>query len=235
MTKPYIICHMMSTVDGRILTADWRDENLTRTFSGVFEKYHDQFESQAWLCGRVTMEKDFANGVDPVLTKAVQPIARTAFIGNENAKSFAIAVDAKGKLDWDSNETGGDHIIEILTEQVSDDYLHYLRQKSISYIFAGKEQIDFSSALEQLKALFPIETIMLEGGGHLNGSLLNDGLIDELSLMLLPIADGTTQSPSLFEVSDFLTKAPAKRLYLKEMTRVDNDVLWLRYQFQATV
>ena len=224
---------MMSTVDGKILAANWRDKTLTDTYSGYFEKYHDTFTSQAWMCGRVTMERDFSGGVQPDLQPVPHPIAREPFIGDASATSFAVAVDAHGKLGWDSNATGGDHIVEVLTEQVSDEYLYYLQRQRISYLFAGKEEIDFAAVLEQLARLFPIETLMLEGGGHLNGSLLNAGLIDELSLLVLPIADGTAQSPTIFEVSDYLKKGPATRLYLQQVQQLDNDVVWLKYGFRA--
>ncbi|RAK69308.1 dihydrofolate reductase family protein [Hymenobacter edaphi] len=232
MKRPYVICHMMSSVDGKILSANWRDAELTRTFAGYFEQYHDTFTSQAWMCGRITMERDFSGGVQPELLPAPQPIAREPFIGDAQARSFAIAVDAHGKLGWDANTTGGDHIIEVLTEQVSDAYLHYLQRRRISYLFAGATEIDFAAALEQLAALFPIQTLMLEGGGHLNGSLLNAGLIDELSLLLLPIADGTPRSPTTFEVSEYLRKGPATRLHLTQVQPLDHDVVWLKYRFR---
>jgi len=233
MKRPYVICHMMSSVDGKILSSNWQDKELTNTFSGYFEQYHDTFTSQAWMCGRVTMERDFSGGVQPDLQPAPHAIAREPFVGEAQAMSFAVAVDAHGKLGWDSNVTGGDHLIEILTEQVSDEYLYYLQRHRISYLFAGKEEIDFASALEQLTALFPIQTLMLEGGGHLNGSLLNAGLIDELSLLLLPIADGTAQSPTTFEVSDYLKKGPATRLHLAQVQQLDNDVVLLKYRFKT--
>ncbi|UOQ71557.1 RibD family protein [Hymenobacter cellulosilyticus] len=232
MKRPYVICHMMSSVDGKILSANWQDEELTKTFAGYFEKYHVTFTSQAWMCGRITMERDFSGGVQPELRPAPHPIAREPFIGDPNATAFAIAVDAHGKLGWESNTTHGDHIVEVLTEQVSNDYLYYLQQKHISYLFAGKTEVDFTLVLQQLAELFPIETLMLEGGGHLNGSLLNAGLIDELSLLLLPIADGTPKSPTTFEVSEYLTKGPATRLFLSEVQQLDNDVIWLKYHFK---
>lgn len=222
---------MMSSVDGKILSANWQDETLFNTFAGYFEKYHETFISQAWMCGRITMERDFSGGVQPDLLPAPQPIARKPFIGDSNAASFAIAVDPHGRLGWESNTTGGDHIIEVLTEQVSDEYLYYLQRQRISYLFAGPTTVDFASALEQLASLFPIQTLMLEGGGHLNGSLLNAGLIDELSLLLLPIADGTPKSPTTFEVSEYLTKGPATRLRLSQVQQLDNDVVWLKYRF----
>lgn len=222
---------MMSSVDGKILSSNWQDDDIYDTFAGYFEQYHATFTSQAWMCGRITMERDFTGGVQPAPQAPPQPLAREPFIGNKDATSFAVAVDARGKLGWDSNETGGDHIIEVLTEQVSDDYLYYLQQKQISYLFAGKTEVDFAAVLEQLAALFPIETLMLEGGGHLNGSLLNAGLIDELSLLVLPLADGTPKSPTTFEVSEYLTKGPATRLRLTQVQPLDNDVVWLKYRF----
>ncbi|MBS7563739.1 RibD family protein [Mucilaginibacter sp. Bleaf8] len=232
MKKPYVICHMMSTVDGRIISGNWGSQQLIDTYAGFFEKYHETFESQAWMCGRVTMERDFSGGIQPQLITPEQPIAREPFIGNKDAASFAVAIDAHGKLGWEKNETGGDHIIEVLTEQVSDEYLQYLQQKGISYIFAGRSDIDFKSAISQLSDLFPIQTLMLEGGGHVNGSMLNEGLIDELSLLLLPVADGTPRSPTTFEVSEYLTKKPATQLYLKEVKQLENDVIWLKYKFE---
>lgn len=178
MKKPQIICHMMTTVDGKILTSNWEDPKLSKSFSGLFEKYHETFESQAWMCGRVTMEKDFSTGKEPKLKSNTEIVSKKPFIGNKIATSFAISIDSKGKLDWDTNQIDGDHIIEVLTNQVDNNYLHYLQKKNISYIFAGETEINFHLALEQLVNLFPIQTIMLEGGGHLNGSLLNEGLID---------------------------------------------------------
>jgi riboflavin biosynthesis pyrimidine reductase len=230
MKKPYIICHMMSTVDGRIISANWGNPEIRKTFSGLYEQCHQSFDSQAWMCGRVTMEKDFTKGEKPKLMKPDQPVAREPFIGDKDATSFAVAVDAKGKLGWQSNETSGDHVIEILTEQVSDEYLYYLQQKGVSYIFAGKQEVDFASALSQLAELFPIKTIMLEGGGHVNGSLLNEGLIDEFSLLLLPIADGTPKTPTTFETSEYLLKKRGTLMRLTEVKHLEHDVLWLKYR-----
>ncbi|MEX6689701.1 RibD family protein [Danxiaibacter flavus] len=232
MNRPYVICHMMSTIDGKILSANWGDNETLKDFTGLFEQYHEAFESQAWMCGRVTMEKDFSEGAKPDLTPPPHPVTRAAFIGDSNASSFAIAVDGNGKLGWNDNQTGGDHIIEVLTHSVSDEYLYYLQRKRISYIFAGETAIDFGSALQQLADLFPIKTLMLEGGGHINGSLLNDGMIDELSLLLLPIADGTPKSPTVFEVSEYLQKKPASVMKLTQVKELSNDVLWLRYAFE---
>ncbi len=224
---------MMSTVDGKIISANWGDTERRKIFGSIYEDCHASFDSQAWMCGRVTMEKDFTKGEKPELIKPEKPMAREPFISDKNANSFAIAVDANGKLGWKSHEISGDHIIEILTEQVSDEYLYYLQRRGISYIFAGKKELDFSSALTQLAELFPIETIMLEGGGHINGSLLTEGLIDEVSLLIIPIVDGTPKTPTTFEVSEYLRQKPATLLNLTELKQLEHDVLWLKYRIKT--
>jgi riboflavin biosynthesis pyrimidine reductase len=222
---------MASSVDGRIIAESW-GEKLDE-FGSLYEDCHNSFESQAWMVGRVTMEKDFTEGKQPELTQPAKPIQRKPFIGNTNATSFAIAVDAKGKLGWDKNEIDGDHIIEILSEAVSDEYLHYLQQCGVSYIFAGKENLDFEIALSQLSEHFNIDTLMLEGGGNINGSLLNAGLIDEISLLILPMADGTKDSPTTFEVGNFLPRKDARQLKLLDVQKLRYEVLWLRYRVNA--
>ena len=58
----------------------------------------------------------------------------------------------------------------MLTEQVSDAYLAHLKKIGISYIFGGKERLNFTVVVEKLKTLFAIDELMLEGGGFLNGS-----------------------------------------------------------------
>ena len=59
--------------------------------------------------------------------------------------------------------------VTILTEEVKDDYLAYLKSINVSYIFAGKDKIDLKTALIKLKKLFGIERVLCEGGPTTNG------------------------------------------------------------------
>ena len=49
--KPYVICHMVASLDGRILGTQWRPQGAG---AGLFERLHEQFGGDAWLIGRVT-------------------------------------------------------------------------------------------------------------------------------------------------------------------------------------
>jgi riboflavin biosynthesis pyrimidine reductase len=228
MKKPKVICHMACTVNGKIITEHWG--KWLAKFGDVYEQCHEHFASQAWMCGRVTLEKDFSDEEKPKLKKPPEAISKEHFIGDKKAKSFAIAIDASGKLGWKKNEIDGDHIIEVLTEKVDSSYLYYLRQRKISYIFAGKSEINFSMALKLLGKLFPIKLILLEGGGLINGAMLKSDLIDELSLVLLPIADATPDTHTVFELPDQKEKKSSSYFRLKEVQKLKHQVLWLKYR-----
>jgi riboflavin biosynthesis pyrimidine reductase len=96
-----------------------------------------------------------------------------------------------------------------LTEKVSSTYLEHLRSKKVSYIFGGKKELDLALVLEKLNKLFNIKKLRIDGGGHVNGSFLKAGLIDEFSLVLAPVADGTIGSPTVFEAEEGYGKRKA--------------------------
>jgi riboflavin biosynthesis pyrimidine reductase len=185
--RPYVICLMMTSVDGKILSDKWGKSAKIQKLLKNFESAHDALGHKAWIVGRTTMEKDFTDFEKPIVKKGHQDMDRNDFVAEHKADSFAIAIDSQAKLGWKESTMQGDHVITILTEGVENGYLAHLQEIGVSYIFAGVEQVDLKVAVQKLKKLFGIETLMLEGGGHINGSFLNEGLIDELHQLLLPM------------------------------------------------
>ena len=121
-------------------------------------------------------------------------------------------------------------MIEVLTEQALPEYLAYLKKLGISYVFAGVDRLDCTLLLKKLYSLFGIEKLMVAGGGVMNWSFLAQGCIDELSLVIAPVADGSTTAVSIFEQSEFSPYSSPITLCLKQMKLLDENVLWLRYQ-----
>ena len=64
------------------------------------------------------------------------------------------------------------HVIQVLTSQVSAEYLTYLREKGISYLFAGEKTISCKLLLDKLAQHFRISRVMVAGGGITNWSFL---------------------------------------------------------------
>ena len=100
----------------------------------------------------------------------------------------------------------------------------------MSYIFGGAEELNLELVLHKLYWLFGIRTVRIDGGGHVNGSFLKANLIDEFSLVLAPVADGTTGSPTVFEVEAGYTNRRATQFKLKAVEQIYEDFLWIRYQ-----
>ena len=115
--KPYVICHMMPSVDGRLRTDRW---DVPEAGHKEYERTADTYHADAWVCGRKTME-EFAKGRRRPKRARTGKIPRTDYvIPREKGKRFAIAIDTRGKLAWSDNEVEGDPLIEILTEDVPD-------------------------------------------------------------------------------------------------------------------
>lgn len=230
MKRPRVICHMMATVDGRIQTERW---DLPPAAERQYEAVHALHRADAWMCGRQTFQGDFLEQKQDARFGRRAKVPPGDFIGTYPPRRgrpvYAIAVDAHGKLRWESNEMRGDRFIVLTSQAAPSGYLAHLRSRQISYLIGGKDRIDFAAVLVRLARFFGIRKLMLEGGGSINGALLAAGLVDELSLLLCPFADGSRAEPTLFDVEPALLKKKGSALRLKSVHRRPGDVLWLRY------
>ncbi|MEO1771918.1 dihydrofolate reductase family protein [Candidatus Enterococcus ferrettii] len=233
MERPYIVCHMLTSLNGKI-SGPFMNTAGAEVASNVYETTNNRYHSQAWLCGRVTMEENFTNYHKPVLKPVDYPVSKEDFIAEKQAAMYIVSVDPSGKVGWDKNyvdyaKRPRAHIIEVLTERVTDAYLVFLREKRISYIFAGKETIDCRLAAEKLFKLFQIETLMVSGGGVVNWSFLQEGIVDEVSVVVAPVTDGEKETHTIFEGGTNLAAITPVDFKLKAVEVLRNEVLWLRY------
>ena len=144
--KPYVICHMVTSVDGRILIGRWRPQDESRR--KVFEQLHDRLGVDAWLVGRVTGQ-EYAK-LDSYPDFADQSYPRTSWFARRDAPAYGIVLDAQGKIAWGRADIDNDPIVVVLTETVTDRHLAGLRKDGVSYIFAGERELDLAMALEVL-------------------------------------------------------------------------------------
>lgn len=120
-------------------------------------------------------------------------------------------------------------MIEVLTGKASNSYKAFLRKLGISYIIAGVETLDYEMAMEKLKKLFGIETLMLGGGGVLNWSFIQAGMCDEVSVVIAPVADGSSKTPALFNAKDEWASDTPVAFELQSAEIKDGGSVWLRY------
>ncbi len=225
MKRPYIVAHVLSSIDGRIQVHNWPP----LATANLFERTAATITSDAWIVGRTTMQ-EFSSKRSHRLGKPDPSISKEDFVGSHSAKTYAVAIDPLGKCRWDSNMVSTEHVIEVLTERVSTAYLRHLRQKQVSYIFAGRTAIDLKVAVTKLFKLFGIKKARVDGGGIVWGSFLKASLLDEVSHIIVPVADGSVGTPTVFDAERGHTNRKAVSLRLRSLKRLPGGVLWLRYR-----
>ena len=224
MNRPYIICHMVTSIDGKV-TGDFLYRPECEAATEIYyemKRAYKQNGGSGFICGRITMEQSFTGGFYPDLSKyepvKPDPVPMNFWLDEKDMSGFyAIAFDPKGKLGWKSafiedSDPGYDkaQIIEVLTEQADERYLAYLQERGIPYLFAGKDEIDVALALKILQDHIGVDTLVLEGGSIINGHFLRANCVDEISLVQAPVT-ADKDSKTLFMDGDAfnfeLTKA----------------------------
>lgn len=226
---------MMSTVDGRLLTARYSlpfDGSDSEAYLGYYFELEDQPTGDAIMMGRHTLQEAYMPNLFD--SKNYAPTSKLeTFIARPLGTGTPpnIVVDIKGKTLFEDHAEG--HFITILGNEVSDEYLAHLREKKVSYVFAGPEGKDLDKAMETLGTDFGFKTIILEGGARLNGTFLKAGLIDELALLLYPSIDGLSGVPAIYDYVGKADEKPAdgQALELISVKQQKYGTVLLNYKF----
>lgn len=236
MNRPYIFCHMMISMDGKIM-GSYMDTPEGAAAGEVFYNIafgkNPYYKHQGWLSGRVTTDDNFTFYEKPKLDENAPLVPDGDFVAQPDAGMYYVSVDPSGKLGWKSSllvyQDTTAHVLEVLTEKAGNAYKAFLHKLGISYIIAGTDSLDYALAMEKLKTLFGIETLMLGGGGVLNWSFIQAGMCDEVSIVMTAAADGSSETPALFETRGGLASDSPVRFQLEHLEEKDGGCVWLRY------
>lgn len=226
--KPYVICHMVSSLDGGLYPSRWTDspDGELGDWTALYQSCHEKLEGDAWMVGRVTMA-EMSKG-DPHPPHEYGELERPFHFANREAANFAIAIDISGKLHFTKNAIDGDHIVVLLGNDVADSHLAELVSDGISYIVSAQAEHDLSDMLATLERELGIKRLLLEGGAGINGSFLAAGLVDEISLIIAPVLDGRAASQSIVEYGEEGLAGKA-RLAFKSCAALAHGAIYLRY------
>lgn len=232
--KPKIICHIMSSVDGRLLNERWTepyDGTPATALLQVYASIGRDLDTDAWMFGKNTLRAIFPYkwSIDGHTISSDYP---AVFIGERHSERIFIVADPEADIYFTSSVLRGDNILVIVGRNATEEYLTHLREKRISYLIVN-DATDLREGLEAVGREFGIRSVSVQGGGILNGALLADGLIDELSLVVYPGIDGLSGIPSIFEYMGGATEYPAQgqRLQLLSASQREYGVMWMRYEF----
>jgi riboflavin biosynthesis pyrimidine reductase len=243
MSRPRIICHMHTLLNGKI------DGIANPTSVGMRSQklYFDLFlgedrfftKHRGWISGSGTSRAILGGDREIELAEPDEPVPDGDYIADPDAQMHYFAVDRSGTLAWDrSTFTYFDldvHIVELIPASVSDAFKAHLRSVGVSYLIAGEEELDMAEAVRKIGDTFDTDEIILGGGATLNWSMIRDGLCDEVSLVLMPTADGETHTNSLFEADDRFAAPVPVAFSLKNVEALEDGSVWLRYDVQGPV
>jgi len=204
-----------------------------------FKQIRDEYKPDACAYGSTTIDQGFTRGRKSELAKFENAsVPRTDYITKDDADNYLISIDPMGAIGWDKPtvygrgpRSDGAYIIEVLCEQVLDAYLAYLQDVGVSYIFGGEKDIDLNVVCEKLYNLFGIKTMMVQGGAVTNNFFARAGLLDEISLVVSPVADCGGGLLTIFETMPGMDSASMPIEFdLAEAKKLDNSGLWLQYK-----
>lgn len=140
--KPFVVCHMMASLDGRIDCA--MTEYLgSKTYYAVL----DELACDTMVEGKTTAVMHYAE--PGVFTGGDETsVGEPCFFRASDSETWHVVTDTKGTLLWP--ETTEKSRLCLVSEKASRGYLDYLKRRGISYIAVGKGAIDLEKALEML-------------------------------------------------------------------------------------
>ena len=119
-------------------------------------------------------------------------------------------------------------VIVLVSEKTSHEFIDYLEERHYDYLVCGEEKADLVKAFDWLVEKYGVETMMVDAGPTLNGVLIEQGLLDEIILLVHPVVVGGATPEKLL---NHLTEAvEGIKLELLESTEVENGLVLLHYK-----
>lgn len=228
MDRTFNTLFMISSADGKISTGSIDERDVDKDFpkinglkEGLNQYYELEKQTDFWSLntGRV-MAKIGMN------EKTDEP-------KKMDAVSFVI-IDSKPHLKesgirYLSKKLKNLYIVTTNTKHPADKLSSLGNVQVIRY----DHKIDFNDLFKKLKSEYGAERITIQSGGTLNATLLREGLIDELSLVIAPALIGGKDTSTLIDGESLksdkdLTKI--KALKLKKFSMLENSYIHLIYE-----
>lgn len=170
--KPYIILNCAMSLDGRISRKNERVK-----FSDALDKKR-VYEIRRSVDGIMV-------GINTVLVD--NPKLTVSSSSEENPKR--IIVDSKARIPMDSNVLNEDaHTIVAVSKAASKSAVGAITKKA-EVLISGNDEVDLERLCDALYKM-GIKRVLLEGGGRLNRSMIEQNLVDEFYITVAPVLLG---------------------------------------------
>jgi 2,5-diamino-6-(ribosylamino)-4(3H)-pyrimidinone 5'-phosphate reductase len=213
-----VIMHDSISVDGSFVNFDMKPE-----FMGLHYEIAARFGTTIRLFGSntATVSIEMFGGFTPESPEDFQKPRKP------EGPSPWVVVDSKAmlkdKLHYFRRSEYCRDIAVLVAKETCPEYLEYLAERNYDYFVSGDNQVDLPEAMEWMVDHFGMQTIMVDSGSSLTNAMLDQGLIDQVSLLVLPTIVGRA-GQNLFG----MVKLPLKLSLVKEQVYPGGHV-WSLY------
>lgn len=217
MPHPYVLLSAAVSLDGYL--DDTGPDRLLLSSPADFDRVDEVRASvDAILIGAGTIRAD-----NPRLLVNSEERRAARVAAGKPPYPLKITVSGSGELDPAANfwHTGGDKLV-CTTDQGAE------RARALGLaadVVSLGPELDWRRLLTHLREERGVERLMVEGGGRIHTQLLQQGLADEVQLVLAPLFVGDPGAPRLFGPGGY----QPGRLRLVETRRIE-DVVLMRYE-----
>ena len=220
---PHVILYSAVSLDGRITG-----------FNADVELYYDlasRWDIDAVLMGSNTVLTGFGAEPGEIGEENLESMVNREK-DPEDSRPFLVIPDSKGQIRiW--NELFKmpylRDIIVLCSKSTPEEYINFLNERNIDYLIAGDKQVDLKDAMKRLNSEYGINSIRVDSGGILNGVLLNDGLADEIHVLIHPELVGSINKGSIFISKDLNPLNDTIKLKLAHIDKLKDDIIWIKY------
>lgn len=207
---PFVTLKFACSVDGKISTvggeSQWISCEESRKFTHKLRDISD----------------GIMVGIGTVL--ADNPSLTTRLVEGKNPVRIIVDSLARTPLDARIIRDGQAKTIIAVTESAPREKISALEGEGAEIIFAGAEQVDLKILLEKL-AEREITSLLVEGGGTLNFSLLKSGLVDKIFAFIAPKILGGRSALTAVEGIGFEKLSDAVKLENFNAEKIGKDIL----------
>jgi 2,5-diamino-6-(ribosylamino)-4(3H)-pyrimidinone 5'-phosphate reductase len=215
---PRVIVYNAVSVDGRI-------DNFNADI-GLYYELAAKWPHEAILAGAGTILTDTTP--DPAGVSFDAPVNDPS-----DLRPILVVPDSRGRIkNWLflRQQPYWKNVLALVSKTTPQSYLDYLWERHIDFIAAGEDHVDFKLAFAELQKRYGIKAIRVDSGGTLNGVLLREGLVDEVSVLVHPVLVGGISPSSIFRAPDCKSPEESVKLELTHVEQLRDGIVWLKYR-----
>jgi 2,5-diamino-6-(ribosylamino)-4(3H)-pyrimidinone 5'-phosphate reductase len=138
-------------------------------------------------------------GISTVLED--NPMLNVRFHSKGTKNPVRIIIDSKARIPLNSRIIRSSKKIQTIvgtTRDASTRKINSLKRAGVQVLFSGKRKVNIKNLFQQLEDL-GLKSILVEGGGEINWSVLKIGLANELIVTISPVVVGGRNAKTLVE------------------------------------